>query len=198
MKIALTGAGGTGKGTLARAITDKYSGIIYIPSSVEFVGKTMFPNLKSYVDIKALDNSVRWQYQYAAVMAQMQSEHLFDGQYLSFLAERSVFDFLAYVQDMPTEEKVPYADMILNYYDKNPYDVIFYLPADDFEPKDNSPWKEREESSRQKTDEFLRNLIFESTCCVKSQVFELRGSVKERAENAMEIVRDVVKHKIYH
>lgn len=185
MKIALTGAGGTGKGTLAKAITDELNGLVYIPSSVQFVGNIMFPHLASYVDIKHLDRISRWQYQYAAVMAQMQSENLSKN---DFLVERSVFDYLAYVQDMPISEKVPYANMILSYYDKNPYDIVFYLPADDFKPMDDSPWKERNESARQKTDEFIRKLVIESTCCVKSKVITLRGSVEERTKQALSII----------
>ena len=185
MKIALTGAGGTGKGTLARAITDKSNILVYVPSSVQFVGKIMFPDVINYEGIKHLDRISRWQYQYAAVMAQIQSENLLED---DFIVERSVFDFLAYVQDMPESEKLSYSNMIFNYYNKNPYDIIFYLPADDFRPTDDSPWKERNESARKETDDFIKKLVVESTHCAKSEVITLRGSVEERLKQALSAI----------
>ena len=172
MKIGLCGAGGTGKGTLATALSQELK-IPMISSSVEWVGKTLNPSSDNYSKIT---DEARVVFQVTSVMVQAQSERLYE----SFVTERTILDYLAYAYQFMPGYYQDYDDLVMRLLTQNPYDVVFYLPIE-FEPKDESSWKERSDT-RKETDRFLYNLLFETNLSVTAE--ELHGTVEERVKQA--------------
>nr|DAK26653.1 MAG TPA: AAA domain protein [Caudoviricetes sp.] len=188
MKIAFAGAGGTGKGTLVNIISTDYE-IPVIRSPVQDVGKMIFPDAKNYIDILNYDAVNRWAFQYSIVMSQIFLEKRLALTDLAYVSERSLFDYLAYASPASEESLhkhenryLKYEEMILRAYKENPYDIIFYIPYDDFKPddKETAAWKERDEESRKATDVIIRKAL--NCFADDSEVVTLRGSIKEREE----------------
>ena len=176
------GAGGTGKGTMAKKISDKYS-IELILSPVQEIGELMFPDVKNYSDIPSTSYINRWTFQYASAIAQIHMEKFAALNDLDYITERSVFDFLAYADYYSTDLYKAYETMILKAYERNPYDIVFYIPYDDFTPTDKkgSPWKERDEYKRKKTDAFIRKML-DRNIPDASYVYTVRGTLEERMD----------------
>lgn len=177
MKIAFSGAGGTGKGTLATDISLDYD-IPVIRSPVQDVGKMMFPDVKNYIEILS---DKKWNFQYAAVLTQIFLEKRLAVTDLAYVSERSLFDYIVYAETKNRKMYQDYKDMILRAYKENPYDIIFYIPYNDFIPRDkeDASWKERDENSRRLTDNFIRTILNEAD---DSEIVTLTGSVKQREE----------------
>lgn len=177
MKIAFSGAGGTGKGTLASDISLDYD-IPIIRSPVQDIGKMMFPDTKNYIEIPT---NKKWNFQYAVVLTQIFLEKHLAATDLAYVSERSVFDYIAYAETKDEKTYQDYKNMILRAYKENPYDIIFYIPYNDFVPQDkeDSSWKERNEESRRLTDNFLRRILNEVD---DSEIVTLTGSIKQREE----------------
>lgn len=177
MKIAFSGAGGTGKGTLASDISLDYD-IPIIRSPVQDIGKMMFPDTKNYIEIPT---NKKWNFQYAVVLTQIFLEKHLAATDLAYVSERSIFDYIAYAETKDEKTYQDYKNMILRAYKENPYDIIFYIPYNDFVPQDkeDSSWKERNEESRRLTDNFLRRILNEVD---DSEIVTLTGSIKQREE----------------
>lgn len=189
MRIGLCGAGGTGKGTSAKQIETLYA-IDIINSPVEHIGKLFVPDSMSFNDITG---KVRRDFQYAGVSAQIQSEWFLSQRGISYVSERSVFDFLAYYQESAEEPGgyKAYEEYVIRAYNSNPYDVLFYC-CNDFVPSETgAEWKERDEQSRNATDAFLRSKLFEEKI-YNGDIIELKGSVDDRCT----IIRSVLDDKM--
>lgn len=184
MHIALCGAGGTGKGTIAAKLEEeKY---LFLKSPVEYFTKLMFPEAKNYQDIPFLN---KIQEQYAVVTAEMMQEQMRRDN--DYVAERSVFDFLPYTyQAIQREYKTDttrielsyskYRNYVYRYLEREkPYDIIFFFPIE-FDPEDKAinSWKERDAMARIKTQRFLEAELKKVSDDIP--VFVIHGTVEER------------------
>lgn len=188
LKIAFSGAGGTGKGTLGPLLSQTVENRLgiksfFIPSSVQYVGNNLFPEAKNYKDFSTKE---RLSYQYAILGGQIALEGHLNFRYDISIYERSIFDYLAYADELPKE----YRKSAMSAYVSDPYDIILFFPYDDFTPQDikKSSWKERDQESRKKTDAFLRRFLFEDSAAIYSVVKEIRGTVEERCKIAADII----------
>lgn len=197
MKIGLSGPGGTGKGTIAHAITWNMPDVHIIDSPTEFFGRMIVPESKSFKDISEESRKL---FQYSAVSAQIQTERFLSHECRSYISERSVFGFLAYysVDGIEDNEYKKYESYVLRAYRQNPYDIIFYCEPD-FEPHGSSSpegdsWKERDSKSRNIRHEFLQRKLFEEKIMnTKDRMVRLErlsGSVDERLSKVLSILRD--------
>lgn len=177
MKIAFSGAGGTGKGTLASDISLGYD-IPIIRSPVQDIGKMMFPDTKNYIEIPT---NKKWNFQYAVLLTQIFLEKHLAATDLAYVSERSVFDYIAYAETKDEKTYQDYKNMILQAYKENPYDIIFYIPHDDFIPQDKeeASWKERDEEHRKQTDKIIQKIL---NIADDSEIVTLTGSIKQREE----------------
>lgn len=185
MRIAFSGAGGTGKGSVANAITRNFA-IKFLPSTIQDSGLLLFPDTKNYREIREMPSLDRWIYQYSILMSQIQAERLAADSVIGYVSERSLFDFAAYVRDAPKEEYSKYLAFLLRAYERNPYDTIFYVPTGSFDPSDKNTtgkWKERDEKERRETDSYLRDVL--KKYATRSKIVILRGDFEERKSIAI-------------
>lgn len=191
IRIGLCGAGGTGKGTLVREFGKKHPEVKCIYSCVEHVGKILDPDSGNYKDMQAW---LKPSFQQTILAAQAETERTFAQNNLSYISERSLVDFLPYMERVlksiaiygrpDKDERKAYFERIKMYVGDNPYTHLFFLPQDDFTPvKDESvAWKERDPLDRIRTDDSIRTALQEIGEKFGIPVTVLRGSVEERLD----------------
>ena len=180
MNIALCGAGGTGKGTLAENLVIVYDNLfgLYIPiirSPAQDIAKTLYPESENFSDIV---KDKRLMFQYCGLFSQMYMEKNLFYNDMDYICERSIFDYLAYfnigLDDKLEYEK--YKSIIKYHYEEYPYDYLYFLGLD-FIPadKEKNKWKERDQQSREERNKILREIIFDNNMAYKSVVIDLTG-----------------------
>lgn len=196
MNIALCGAGGTGKGTLAQGLVTAYNNVYgthisIINSPVQDVAKMMYPYSENFSDITEEN---RFMFQYYSILPQMFMERSFWYNDLDYICERSVFDYLAYFNvgvesDIIKEGYSSYKRKVKGHYEEYPYDYVCFLGLD-FIPadKEENKWKERDHKSREERDKILRKIIFEDNMAYKSTVIDLTG-VEDKVKYILDTIR---------
>src|SRR5574344_1732480 len=99
--IGMTGAGGVGKGTLARGLISSLEyrldeTFFFIPSPVQSIGKMISPYSLSFDKLPLQEKLLM---QYSALMAQVKMEVLLCQHYKSYIAERSLIDYIPYMRE---------------------------------------------------------------------------------------------------
>lgn len=206
MRIAFCGAGGTGKGTISRALVnrlaDSFRPHVLLESPNEMITKSIAPNSKNYRDLLPLEYVVK---QYAILHAQIWQETQ-AGNF--FVSERSVIDYAAYFDEMwPKKHGLDisaihlgqrYQAIIKEHLLEHPYDIVFSM-IPDFVPADaeENSWKERSEEARKKTSRFLSEYIYRlySSPEIKTHFFCLFGDANKRIHDAMSIINNFASGK---
>lgn len=190
MRIGLCGAGGTGKGTIAKAFCAKHPEVKLIPSTVQHIGQMLDPDSDNYRTISAV---FKPDFQRIILAVQAETERTMDTNHLSYISERSLIDFIPYMDRVlkdlygyiPHGEHGSYMYTVKHYLRETPYTHIFFLPADDFDPgdgEDAAAWKERDPAERARTNEELKKHLHELAPGFGIPVTILSGSVEERLE----------------
>lgn len=189
MNIALCGAGGTGKGTLAENLVTVYDNLYgsYIPvikSPAQDIAKTLYPESENFSDIT---NDKRLMFQYCGLFSQISMEKNLFYNDMDYICERSIFDYLAYF-NIGLDNKLEYErykSIIEYHYEEYPYDYLCFLGLD-FIPadKEKNKWKERNQQSREERDKILREIIFDNNMAYKSTVIDLTG-IEDKARYIM-------------
>ena len=190
-KIALTGAGGVGKGTLVEAFRKLHPEFISISSPMHPVASIISPQAKNYEDY---DIDAKNVLQYSCLCAEMNAERVAAENGFSFIAERSVIDFLSYYKQVFSKERTKeYRANIYRFLETNPYDFLAYVPIT-FSPtsedlKENA-WKERDADSRLKTDACIREelLSMQSRFPSVRVVTVIGGTPEARAANLADML----------
>ena len=192
--IALCGAGGTGKGTLLKAFSEKYQpkNYVQLSSPLKPIGTLFVPESSSYSDMETENKKI---FQYSALAAQMNAERTARDNNLSFLSERSVIDFIPYYYDALARDDyyLRYSKIIYKYLSENPYDILVYLPIE-FDPHDEKAghWKERDSEKRKSTDEGLRNELEKIRIKLPDiHILEVRGTPETRAKIIYETLKEI-------
>lgn len=169
IRIALCGAGGAGKGTLAKEFAKKVNEALcpmdIIFSQNEYIAKTMFPGLKKFSEVKEQDKKA---YQYAILSAQIAQEKIFSSMhddFACFISERSVIDYIPYAikNDTKKEWCLNYQKLIFEYLKTKPYDYLIYVPLEfSCGEKPGEEFKERDVESQKDTDARIRDIIMSS------------------------------------
>lgn len=194
LKIALCGAGGTGKGTLAKRFAREVSNkcqLHLLESQNEHIAKIMFPGLSKYNQVMNKDKKA---YQYAILSAQISQEK----EDISFISERSVLDYIpyAYNNDSNHDWCLDYEKMIYMYLNEHPYDYLVYVPLEfSCGEHSGSGFKERDFKSQQKTDEAIKDIINSDairriSLNTRMQIMTVSGSPQRRVEQMMARIFD--------
>lgn len=196
--LALCGAGGTGKGTLSKIIAEEYK-IHFLPSRIQDIGMLYFPKTKNYKEI-AQSITDKIAFQYAIVTAQVEKELLLRENGFSYVTERTLIDYYAYMSKFEQDNKdiltKEHKQSIQNYYayiirsfDELPYKHIFYLPFNDFKNTQAdlslNRWKDRQitnDSTNSIMDSLIRSIAqyFKDKCGVS--ICLIHGSLEDRME----------------
>lgn len=154
-RIAFTGAGGTGKGTILSLVRKQMPHIIPISSPMESLTKRYLGERKNYLDGNEAELRTK---QWMGLSAQYWTERTLDNAEKSFISERSCMDYLSYWnQQLPFDEA--YRSLAIEgCYN---YDIVFYFPCDFKNTQEEiaaHTWKERDFEKRKKTDETISSL----------------------------------------
>ena len=190
-KIALTGAGGVGKGTLVEAFRKLHPEFVSISSPMHPIASIISPQAKNYEDY---DIDAKNILQYSCLCAEMNAERVALENGFSFIAERSVIDFLAYYRQIFRKKRVKeYRANIYRFLESSPYNLLAYVPIT-FSPtsedlKENA-WKERDADSRLKTDACIREelLSMQSRFPSVRVVTVIGGTPEARAANLADML----------
>jgi len=177
VRIGLTGAGGTGKGTLGQALARK-AGLTFLPSHIQDTGQAM--GFESYKDTHGLAGALA--FQYAVMFGQIYQERALQLAGVGYVAERTTIDYIPYFLQrgiMRKDYVDPYIDTAFTWAQKA-YDMIIYCPLD-FAPDDGAPWKERDQAARERTDQAIYGFINRLT---NVPVLVAHGTPVERLELA--------------
>lgn len=154
-KIAFSGAGGTGKGTILSIVQKEFPHIIPIKSPMESLTKCYLGDRKNYLD--GNEEELRTK-QWMGLGAQFWTEKSLNEAGRSFISERSCLDYFAYWNQQLDYDKNYHALAIEGCFN---YDIVFYFPCD-FEntekEKNEHSWKERDGKKRKKTDKIMTTL----------------------------------------
>jgi len=179
LRIALSGAGGSGKGTLGTLLS-KYYGLPLLGSPSEGIGRDL--EMKTYKDAEILLGQV---FQHACLYAILYQEKGCLAGNSGFISERSSLDCIPYYLDRQLPKLTRYEAIAMDH--AKEYDHVFYLPAD-FAPSDvaTAKWKERNELARARTDNFLWSLVQASV--LPQNRTRLAGSKEQRFAQACSVI----------
>ncbi|KAI4453812.1 atp-dependent clp protease proteolytic subunit [Holotrichia oblita] len=168
MKIGLTGAGGTGKGTLGALIAN-YLNIPFIPSHIVPTGLTMGLN-KNYKDVEQLDKHLA--FQWTIMMGQIYQERAIQLTGFGYVAERTTLDYVPYFLDRNLID--PHYLNAARDWAQETYDGIIYLPVE-FEAQDTmeNAWKERDRNAQKRTSAIIAK---ELECINPDRVLTVTGT----------------------
>ena len=191
-RIAFSGAGGTGKGTVLSMVKQEFPHIVSISSPMESLTKCYLGERKNYLD--GSEDELRTK-QWMGLGAQFWAEKTLDAAGKSFISERSCLDYLAYWNQQLEYDEAYHSFAIEGCFN---YDIVFYFPCD-FENTEEEimvhAWKERNQDKRKKTDEVMRALWKEFKEIADNvgviQFVELFGSVKNKTKIVAREIRRV-------
>lgn len=190
MKIALAGAGGTGKGTLGQMLACHY-GLTFLPSFIKETGVSM-GMINSYNDVK--DESQHIAFQNTIMHGNIFQQRALELAGLGFVAERTTFDYIPYFLERGLEDQ-KYLDMARSW-GKEAYDLIIYVPIE-FEPSSHdlsvNSWKERDSSKQSRTDRIILQEI--SDHCPEKMLI-VSGSARERFVQALRHIDKNINKKL--
>jgi hypothetical protein len=172
MRIGLTGAGGTGKGTLGSLIA-KYLGVPFLPSHIKDTGIAMGLT-DSYKQEISLERQLA--FQHAIMFGQLYQERALNIAGLGYVAERTTLDYIPYFLERSLNG-LTYLQTAREWAKTN-YDGIIFLPVE-FEAKDlvENSWKERDRDAQERTGEIIEQEIMNNSI---NPVLTVHGSVEER------------------
>jgi hypothetical protein len=182
MRIALSGAGGTGKGTLAKLIAAKYD-LAYLESPGEPIGRSL--GMENYKDSDQM-TQMALQHGYLFGIIWQEKGCIAAGK--GYVSERTPLDCIPYYQDKELPHASRYGLIAMEH--AKVYDHVFYLPAE-YTAKDiaQATWKERGELARQKTDRLMWATV-QSTILPEKRTI-LSGTVQQRMEQVEKVLDDL-------
>ena len=182
LKIALSGAGGSGKGTLGTLLSETY-GLPLLGSPNVSVGLDL--EMAHYRDADKTRGLV---YQHACLYSLLFQERGCLAAGSGFIGERSSLDYIPYYLDRDLPKMSRYEAIAIEHAAQ--YDHIFFLPAD-FTPGDKSSatWKERSETDRRRTDGFIWSLVQSSV--VPGKRTRLNGTLQQRFDQACCVINSL-------
>jgi nicotinamide riboside kinase len=168
MKIAITGSHGTGKTTLANAVSE----ILSLPL-IDETARQIINTIPKNIDYRdGLSSDQRYLMQKTILQLQYFQESLFSN----FVSDRASFDIKVYTE-LLTGQKI-----ITEY---NRYDLVVYVPIE-FELKDDGVRFVDLEFQKQISQK-MKDLIHKEI--PKGKVLEVQGSVSQRLNQIIERVK---------
>lgn len=177
MKIAVTGAMGTGKTTIAKQLNIKFPQLVMIHEVARMAHQAGY-----MLDEKAPIDAQVW-----ILSKQLELENSFDG--ASFITDRCLIDLIAYIRVLYSGREDAgllsrFTQMLLT--QPKRYDIVFYTPIE-FDIEGDGV-RSTNRQLQERIDTAILNLFNE----LNIEFFELRGSPYDRYTEAKRIIRSVV------
>jgi nicotinamide riboside kinase len=186
LRLGFTGAGGTGKGTLAKKVADKL-GLTFLPTPLTEIGRRF--GMLDFKDHRGQEDAIA--YQFAALHAQIYQEKGLRLAGLGYIAERTSLDYIPYyVQKVKLKTLDHVYQQTAFRWAEDAYTMIIYCPLE-FEPQDGEAWKERDQADRQKTDTILCSWLNRIQTVVP--VITVTGSITDRYNQIFDALDDYIK-----
>lgn len=187
MRIGLTGAGGTGKGTLGSLVAN-YLGVPFLPSHIKDTGLAMGMT-ESYKQDISLEK--QFAFQHAIMFGQIYQERALQIAGIGYIAERTTLDYIPYFLGR-SFNAANYLSTAREWA-KNNYDGVIYLPVE-FKAKDTveNAWKERDRDAQERTGRIITD---ELELCGIENVLTVHGSVEERFGQVKEWLKNISSFK---
>lgn len=180
MKIAIMGASGTGKTTLAKLISEKYN-IPYLEKKSPKIFDEIIENKKEpLVDKK--NNAL---YMLSNCICRLNSQLSNE----SYVADRSVLDSYMYISlDFDFSFKQDILDFLIYSIQNNPYDLIIFIPKE-FELSIEET-KPRLDLNHRNKENDIANKIFNKfkDKNISKKCIQVSGTVEERIKKVSEVI----------
>lgn len=173
MKIAFCGASGTGKTTLATALSNK----LHLPLLTNRARS--IAELLHITDLYNINPTKRALYQHAIILSQIEQELRVND--CGFVSDRSVVDILMYWM-LDNSENYPlltknYWNLIFFYKKYHPYDLLIYLPIEFEAENDGFRYTGKHLIAE---DEFIKNFIAQYGRDIAKQIISVSGDLGKR------------------
>jgi predicted ATPase len=180
IKVALTGAHGTGKSTLAAAIIERLKGAVLVPE----VPRLFVEELGEPERFQRGNNGFTWQTLLVARQIEIESTYARDAEIL--ICDRSVVDHWAYTQILfPSEckarEGLAWKAMARRW--AKTYQAVIHLPIEFRLEQDGV--REPDDDFQQEVDEAIRSLYAE----FERRTITIGGSLEARVDTLLSIIR---------
>lgn len=173
MKIAITGAQGVGKTTLARQINKNYPHLKILPEAARLAKETGYS-----IDHTATKETELW-----LIAKQIELESAES----KWIADRCSIDLLAYIHHLFSEELalIEFATKTLVPRFSN-YDLVLYLPSGEFEIEDDGV-RTTDKKFQQAVDQRIRDVLEKH----KIPFIKIVGSPEERLLKVKKLFKDL-------
>ena len=185
MKIALMGASGTGKTTLAKEISKKYD-IPYLEKISGFIFEEIVEDKKNPLKDKK-NNAL---YKLSNCICRMNDQLTTK----SYVADRSVLDSYMYISlDFDFSYKSQILEFLIYCIKNNPYDLLIYVPME-FELPDTEK-KPRLDLGHRMLEDKLAKTIFEKfkNEGIAKKCIKVSGNVMERMNQISNVIKKLTK-----
>lgn len=162
LRVGLTGAGGTGKTSLANALAIN-TGLVYLPSHIKNTGLAL--GMENYKDVQGLSGALA--FQYSILFGQIYQERALQIARKGYVTDRTTIDYVPYFKArgiMRKDYVDPYVKAAIEWAQAN-YDLVIYCPLENWQKGDDRPhqyggdtWRERERAAQEETDQAIYEL----------------------------------------
>lgn len=186
-KIALFGASGTGKTTLAKLISKKYD-IPYLEKLSPEIYNEIFGDEKNPLGDKTKNSLFLLSHCICRMNQQLQTE--------SYVADRSILDSMLYIaMDFDYTFKSDILKFLKYNFESNPYDLLIFVPKE-FELPSTETKPRLDKEHRDREDEFAK-VIYEKflKSKISKKFMTVHGSPEERMKQVSDVMLEIFKQR---
>ena len=186
IQLGFTGAGRTGKGTLAKEVAHKL-GLTFLPSHIVDTGKMMrftgYTDQDGFIEVTG--------FQFAIMFGQIYQERALQLAGLGYVAERTTLDYIPYFVQKTGKNYPPVMEtaylMPAYQWAKENYTMIIHCPVE-FRTEGGDPWKESDHEAQLTTDAIIQEYLNILRPTVR--VLTVVGTPEERFAQVMEALKE--------
>lgn len=186
-KIAIFGASGTGKTTLAKLISEKYD-IPYLKKLSPGIYKEIFDDEKNPLSDKTKNSLFILSHCICRMYQQLETR--------TYVADRSILDSILYITlDFDYSFKSEILEFLKYNLEREPYDLLIFVPKE-FELPATETKPRLSEEHRNREDELAKIIYDEfSKSKISKKFIKVHGSIEERMKKISEAILEISKQR---
>lgn len=187
-KIAIFGASGTGKTTLAKLISEKYN-IPYLKKLSPGIYKEIFENEKDPLSDKTKNSLFILSHCICRMHQQLET--------INYVADRSILDSIMYIMlDFDYSFKSEILKFLKYNLEREPYDLLIFVPKE-FELSATETKPRLSEEHRNREDELAKTIYEEfSKSKISKRYIKVHGSIDERMKKISEVILEISEQRV--